>query len=58
MAKILNVPEFLVKDLGTIWFTLTSDCTIDSEKFGDFCNLFVEKFKVEKYFWTDKTIYF
>ena len=48
VAKILRVPEFLVKDLGTIWFTLTSDCTIDSQKFGDFCNLFNEKFKLDQ----------
>ena len=48
VSKILRVPEFLIKDLGTIWFTLTSDCPIDSQKFGDFCKSFNEKFKADK----------
>ena len=47
VAEILELPEFLIKDLGTIWRVLTSGHSIDPEKFGNFCELFNEKFKLD-----------
>ena len=48
VAKILEVPEFLVHDLGIMWEAVVSGVPIDPEKFGNFCELFVAKFSVDK----------
>ena len=45
VADILQLPTFVVEDLGTIWTTLCSGEPIDSDKFGRFCQDFVVKFK-------------
>ena len=47
VAEILQVPEFLVKDLGMIWETLVQSSSIDSEKFGHYCDLFICKFNLD-----------
>ena len=47
VAKILQLPEFLIKDLGIMWETIRSGLPIDADKFGDFCDLFVTKFNAD-----------
>ena len=47
VAEILEIPQFLVKDLGTIWRILVQSCSIDAEKFGHTCDLFIERFKFD-----------
>ena len=45
---MLEIPQFVIEDLGTIWKTLTSGVSIDSVKFGNFCDNFVKKFLKDK----------
>ena len=45
VSKILGIPKYIIQDLGTIWKTLASGFPIDAEKFGNFCDKFVQKFQ-------------
>ena len=45
MAEILGIPQYVIEDLGIVWRTLASGMSIDPEKFGTFCDNFVEKFQ-------------
>ena len=45
VAELLQIPAFVIEDLGTIWTTLCSGEPIDSDKFGSFCDKFIVKFK-------------
>ena len=47
VARLLEIPEFLVHDLGIMWEVLVAGVPIDPEKFGDFCDAFVLKFSAE-----------
>ena len=47
VAKLLEVPEFLVHDLGVMWEAVVASVPIDPEKFGNFCELFVAKFSFD-----------
>ena len=44
----MEIPTYVIEDLGTIWKTLTSGCAIDPDKFGKFCDNFVKKFQKDK----------
>ena len=48
VAKILEIPEFLVKDLGKIWSIVVSGLSVNTEKFGELCEMFVAKFNMDK----------
>ena len=45
---MLEIPQYVIEDLGTIWRTLTSGLSIDSIKLGNFCDSFVKKFLKDK----------
>ena len=47
VAALLNLPEFLVTDLGVIWQVLVSGHSIKSDEFQAFCDNFVEKFNAD-----------
>ena len=45
IAEILEIPAFVIEDIGTIWTTLCCGEPIDSVAFGQFCDNYVSKFK-------------
>ena len=45
VAEILELPEYFIADIGTIWLALRSGLPIDPVEFGKFCDDFVQKFK-------------
>ena len=45
VAELLEVPLFLIKDIGTMWTTICSGFAIDVDKFARFCDNFVSKFR-------------
>ena len=45
---MLEIPKYVIEDLGNIWKTLTSGFAIDSVKFGKYCDNFVKKFLKDK----------
>ena len=45
VAELLEVPLFLIKDIGTMWTTICSGFAIDVDKFARFCDNFVTKFR-------------
>ena len=45
VSEILEIPSFVIEDIGTIWTTLCCGEPIDSEAFGQFCDNFMLKFK-------------
>ena len=47
VSKLLRIPEYFLKDLGTIWHVLAACEPIDSVKFGNFCRDFVAKFNAD-----------
>ena len=45
VSEILGIPEYFIVDIGHIWIALVSGLPIDAEKFGNFCDEFIQKFK-------------
>ena len=44
-AKILGIPAHLIENIGYIWTLLSCGFSIDTVKFGEFCNKWHEDFK-------------
>ena len=51
VAKILDVPEELIKGIANIWMTLKSGHMINPVDFGKQCDEWVELYKASKISW-------
>ena len=51
VAKILGVPEDLIRGIAKIWTTLKSGHIINAEEFGQQCDEWVEKYKNSTISW-------